>query len=133
MSLADIVRSAVSIAHSVTDTGELQESITLERWSGQDDAAKPTYATGLSITALVDRKARAVRMGDGVEKVTSSVVTILKPFAALSPVVTGRREPVDERDKVTLADGSVFPILRIDGGLRDPDTGRPFLVQIFLG
>lgn len=133
MSLADLVRSGVALAHTITRDGELQETVTLKRWTADDDAGKPTYAATLSLTAVVERKARRIRSASGGETVSTAAVTFLNPITALSPVVTGRREPVDPRDQITLQDGATGPILQVDGGVRDVDTGRPFLLQVFLG
>lgn len=133
MSLGDIVRSAVATVHAITNNGELTEAISLARWNGQDDQGLATYASTLTINAIVERKNKRIRTASGAETVATATVTILKPFAKLSPVVSGRREPVDPRDQVTLADGISGPIMAVDDGLADQSTNRPYLTQIFLG
>ena len=132
MSLADIVRKGVAQIHKITNDGELQETIELERWIGQDDTGAPTYASVLAIEAIVERKARRIRLASGAETITTAIVTILQPIKKIA-VVEGRREPIDPRDKITLADGATGPILTPDAGLRDPDTNRPYLVQVYMG
>lgn len=133
MSLADIVRTAVSIAESITKSGELQESFTLQRWNGDDSYGKPTYAAALTLDGIVDHSARRIRTDAGAETIATATITVLKPFKKLTPTVTGREEPVDKRDKITLASGKSGPILLTNTGLADPDTERPYVVQILLG
>ena len=61
---------------------------------------------------------------------TGAKVTILQPITANG--TSGRTEPVDPRDKVTLPDGTVGPILDV-AGLVNPDTGYPYMFEIWLG
>lgn len=133
MSLADVIRNAVKIAHDITLAGELQETVTLQRWNGKDDFGQVTYAASISVPAVVSHSARRIRLDTGLEIAASATVSFLKPIPALSPTVTGREEPIDKRDKITLPTGRSGPILRTDGGVTDPDTARPYLVTCYLG
>jgi hypothetical protein len=133
VSLADIVRSAVAIAQSVTEAGELQETVTLRRWKSADASGAPTYATSLQASALVSHSAVKLRTDTGIETVSTAQVTFLQPIDPLAPVVSGREEPIDKRDQIILTNGKSGPILRTDGGLADPDTGRPYTVTAYLG
>lgn len=133
MALKDLVRSAVSLANSITGDGGLQETVTLERYTGEDATGKPTYASALPLDALVSHSARKVRLDSGTEAVSTAQVTFLRAIPALSPAVTGREEPVDKRDRLTLDSGKSGPILRTDGGLHDPSTSRPYALQVFMG
>lgn len=134
MSLADIVRNGVKLAHNITKTGGLQETdVSLKRWRSEDASGVITYASTLTLSALVERKRRRVYDRDGNEIVSTTTVTILSPIPALSPAVTGRKEPVDERDSIVFGDGETGRILATDGGLKDPSTHRPYMVQVFLG
>lgn len=133
MSLADIVRSGVSLANSITSKGALQERVTLRRWNGIDGYAQPSYATALTLDALVEHSAKRVKDQKGDDAVATTVVTFLAPIPPLSPAVTGREEPVDERDLLVTASGRSGPILRKDGGLHDPTTSRPYVLSVYLG
>lgn len=133
MSLADIVRAGVKIADGITATGELQQTVVLYRWKAQTATGSPVFAPALSLGAIVSHAARRVRMRDGTETVSSTQVTFLTPIPALSPAVTGRTEPIDERDEIVLPTGVSGPILRTDGGLADPDTSRSYTVTVYMG
>jgi hypothetical protein len=54
----------------------------------------------------------------------------LTPVAANG--TTGRREPIDPRDRLTLPDGAVGNILAVEG-LGDPDTNHNYFYQVYLG
>ncbi len=134
MSLADLIRNSVALANDLTKDGGLQEVVSLKRWKGvQDDYGKPSYAAAISLDALVEHRRRIVRSVADEDSVSVTTVTVLGPIPALSPVVVGRKEPVDERDLVTLANGTTAPIIATDGGLSDPTTARGYLTQIYLG
>jgi hypothetical protein len=131
MGLADIVRAAMVTADTVTKG--LQESIDLYRWNGQDDTGAPTYATRLQLKAIVNHKAERIRNAAGEEVLSNTQVVFLKPIKAMSPVIEGRKEPIDERDKIVFANGGTGPILKTDGGLADPTTEDGYVTQVFLG
>ena len=131
MALADIIRNGVALANSITKTGALQETVTLKRWIGQDDAAKPSYTAALTLTGLVEHKHRRDRRPDGSEIVSTTQVTFLTDIPAVK--AEGRKNPIDERDVLIFANGETGPILWTDGGLSDPKTGRGYLTQVFLG
>ena len=134
MSLGDLVRQAVAIAHKVTLAGDLQEeTVTIERWIAQSDTAVPTFAPILTTPALVDRSEKLIRAGNGNEIVSTATVHFLQPLKKLSPAVTQRSGVVDPRDAITLSDGKTGPILRIDSGLIDQSTGRPYIVSVYMG
>ena len=44
----------------------------------------------------------------------------------------GRREPIDPRDKITLPDGTAGPIINT-GGLVSGGTGKPYMLEVWLG
>ena len=133
MSLADIIRSTIKTAHNVTYKGELQETARLERWIAYTDTGDKTFAPGLSCYVLVTYSSKRIRMPDGEEAVSTATIRFLNPIKKLSPVVEDRNEPVDERDKITLANGKSGPILRVDRGLTDPDTDRPYIATVYMG
>ena len=128
-----LVRSVVASADKLVEDAGLMETITLERWAGQDDTTKPTYALALRIKCVVERKSRLMRTRGGEEVLARATVSVLKPIKRLYPAVTGRTEPIDPRDQITLADGTTGPILDIDAGLTDPVTGRGYVQVVYLG
>lgn len=128
MALDDIIRSGVTLADSLTTP--LQSSITLQRWIGQDAFGKPTYATSEIISCIIEHRLRLKTLSDGRQLQARAVITIPRPLSANG--ASGRREPIDLRDKITLADGTTGRIVDVEGVL-DPDTQRPYAIEIWLG
>jgi len=128
MSLDTIVRSAVSIANSVTS--DLQCDVTLEAWTGSSVHGAPTYATAVTIPAIVEMKNRLVKAVNGELVMSKARVTFVRPVTANG--ATGRREPIDPRDRITLPDSETGPILDVDG-LFDSSTNAPYMLSVFLG
>ena len=118
MSLATIVQDGVAIANSVTTS--LQATVTHKAFSSVDAYGKPTYATGVERTAIVERRQKYVRTDAGEEKLSLAKLTFPYPVT------------INERDKITLPDSTVMPILRIDGVV-DPTTNAEYLVEVELG
>lgn len=132
MAFEDLIRSGISLAQSLTSS--LQEDITLERWIADDDQGKHVYANPLKLTALVEHTDKRLGFDQGMEIVQTTMLTILTPIKKLSPTVTGRQEPVDQRDRIAFVSGwKSGPILQTDRGLKDPKTGRPYMVRVQLG
>lgn len=131
MGLADIVRSGIAVANTLTET--LQATVTHEAWIGNktDGYAGPRYAEGIARAALVDQTRKLRRLSNGEEVVQQASITFLTPIAANG--ATNRREPVDPRDRFTLPDGKTGPILDVIGGLVDPSTNAPYMLEVILG
>lgn len=128
MALDDIVRNLVGVAQSLTSS--LQSSVAHSAWTGRDDHGKPTYATAVTRPALIEHEQRLLRTATGEEAQQMAKVTFLQPIAANG--ASGRKEPIDPRDKIVLPDGRSGPILAVEG-LVDPDTSSPYLYVVRLG
>ena len=128
MGLDQIVTDGISLAKDLT--GDLQPNVTIEPWTGSNNEGEATYGTGVTFAAVVEKKQRLVRDFNGVERVATAVVTILQAITADG--TANRREPVDPQDRVTLADGEIGKILRVEGMISKA-TGAPYMVQIWLG
>jgi hypothetical protein len=125
--LEDIIRSAVSIADSVSE--DVQEDVVHQTWVGQDTGfgkQKPTV--NVVRKALVEQKLQKVRLEDGTLVSTIAKLTFLKPIAPNGAV--GRVEPIDPNDTFVLADGTIGHYLPNVQGLR---KGTPFLLEVWLG
>ena len=130
MTVATVVRNAVATAKSVTSS--LQADITHKAWTGQaTSGAKPTYASGVTLPALIDQRPTAFRTALGEVIAVKAVIHILQPIAANG--ASGREEPIDPRDEITLPNGTVGAPIMGAGGFVDPSTGRPYLYTIGLG
>lgn len=119
MSLMDIVNSGVAIANSVTT--DLQATVSYEKYLSTDGAGKKTYMAPVSIKALVEKKQRQVRSGDGQLSMCRAMVTILEPTVIVSVF-----------DRLILPDGTTGPILDASG-LIDSVTGHPILSEVYIG
>ena len=128
MGLQTTVASGIATAKSVT--ASLQDDITIAPWTSNDRTGAPSYGTAVTYPALVEWKQKMLKDRSGRDVVTQTKVTILQPITANG--TSGRTEPVDPRDKVTLPDGTVGPILDV-AGLVNPDTGYPYMFEIWLG
>lgn len=131
MGLGSILRSGVAIADSVTGgTDGVQVSITHRAWTGRDGYNKPTYGSSVTRKAVMKSVQRMIRTTGGQEVQARAALTFLAPITANG--ASGRREPIDPRDLITLPDGTTGPILDIQGTV-DPDTSQPFALRVFLG
>lgn len=125
----EILRSGIKIAHNLTKgvQGEIQHYA----WTGQDGYGKPTYPISpVSLLCVIDRTNKVIT-------VNGQLVTISATLTFVGDVApngaTGRREPIDPRDKIILPDGFTAPIIDTPGSVTDPVTGRGFIQSVMLG
>ena len=131
MSLGDIVRDAVALADKIGREESLEANITHEAWTGHaTSAAKPTYAAGVTIPALVDESSQAFRSAAGETLTVKAVIYIHRPIAANGS--DDREEPLDPRDRITLPRGTVGTPIQGAGGFVDPSTGKPYMYTVGL-
>lgn len=131
MGLRDIVRGGVATAKGVLGgPSGLLDGVTHEAWTGQDGYGKPTYATGLPYEAFVEYRRELDRVVGAEEIIQLASVMILEPIP--DTVATGRQNPLDPRDRITLPDGRTGPILEFKG-VSDPSTTKPYFFEIVLG
>jgi hypothetical protein len=125
--LASIVSNAVAIAN--TQTASLQEDVIHHTWTSQSSMSGPAY-TSVTRKALVEQRVTQHRMTDGrmvPVRAKLTFLTVIPPNGA-----SKRVEPIDPKDKFTLADGTIGSIIDVQG-LRDPGRGRPYLLEVWLG
>lgn len=128
MGLRDLVANGVALANSLT--ADLQVSVQLEQWTGQDAFGNATYAAAVSYTAIVEKVNKRIMTPSGVEQHINYYIAVIQPITANG--ASGRQEPIDTRDKITLSDGATGPI-RDHRGLLDSDTDSPYLMEVWLG
>lgn len=128
MGFDNLVRDGIALAASLT--ADLQDGVTVARWTGTDGYNKPSYAAVITVQALVENKQRQIRTVAGEVVQSRTKVTILTPMTAQGSAK--RKEPLDPRDKITMPDGRTGPILDIQG-LIDPSTGYPYMLEVYLG
>lgn len=130
MALNDLIRSCVGIANTITKT--VQAEVLLRSWTSNDRYRKPTYDGGMggrTFTALVEMKQRII-LQEGKEVQQVARVTFLEPIPDQG--TSGRREPIDPRDKIVLPNGHEGDILWVSG-LDNPGTNRPYMLEVGLG
>lgn len=130
LNLPRIISGAVSIAHSITES--IQDTITILQWNGNDQWGNPSTAyTSVQVLALIEQKVESK-----FEKATGRVIQTQAKLTILEPIpvnnTAGRINPIDNRDKVVLPDGSTGPVYRPEG-LINPDTNAPFLIELWIG
>jgi hypothetical protein len=113
-------------------TGSFQCNVVLERWTGQSGSGTPQYDDYIVLEAIVEYKQTQRRTTAGSEQVSRAELTITYPIPPMVPSNSERVEPVDQKDRITLPDGTTSPIIDVEG-VADPTTGRPFYTIIFLG
>ena len=121
---------AAGIATADTVTKSLQANVTHEAWTGNDGYGVPEYASGVTLTMLVEQRQELVRDFKGVETVSTSKLTNIAPITANGSA--NRQEPVDPRDRFTLPDGSTQYVAAV-GGLVNPDISAPYMLEVWLG
>jgi len=125
---ADIVRSGVAIAQTLTQS--LQVEVEHFPWVDSDSHGAPVFGYSLKRSAIVEYKQSAVRNVQGETVLSRAKITILYPLTPNG--ATGRREPIDSRDRLVLPDGTSGPIVAVNN-LVDPATRRPYMYDIYLG
>lgn len=130
MSLASIIANGVALAHKITNDGGLQASITLEQWTGTDGFSKDSFAAGIAYPGILEKKEVLRDTAADQDLVAEHVITFLCPIA--NNGATGRHEPIDPRDRLTLPDGTSGLILDIQN-VQNPETGKGFYQQVTLG
>lgn len=129
MGLADIIRSAVATANDITL--DLQATVTHYAWISADATGKPTYASGVARKAIVEHRTKTIRNATGQEVVGRHKLTFLVVPTANG--TSGRREPIDPRDKFVLPDGTTAPIASIEGVTdAESTTGRNYSYEVWL-
>lgn len=128
MPLDSIVRKAVAIADKVTLS--LQATVTISAWTGQssDGRGGSTYASPVTAQAIVEFGGTIID-STGREVETFAHLTFPRPLAPNG--TAGRQEPIDPRDKITVA-GRTRPIMKVEGFV-DPTINRPFMTEVWLG
>lgn len=117
MSLDTIIRSALRTANSITSS--LQAEVSHEAFLSANDDNEYTYSAAVTRTAVVEYKPKMVRTTSGEEKVSKANLMFVEPVS------------VDPRDRFTLPDGTVAPVLSL-GTVVDPTTNEGYYKQVFL-
>jgi len=130
MSLATLLQSGVKIANNLT--ASLQVKIKREAWIGSDQFGKKQYAAADYLDCIVDETLKEIQNTAGQTIAISATLTIVGDV--LPNGAAGRREPIDPRDRITMPDGSIGPIVQSPfGSVINPLTGRGFVQVVMIG
>lgn len=128
MDLPAIIRGAVGIAKDITLSAHV--TVTHKVWISQAQDGSPTF-TSKQRVALVERKVRLVKDASGRLVQSTAAVYLLEQVAPTS-TTSPRSNPIDPRDVFVLPDGTVGPIVAIDGFF-DGGTAVPYYSRVYLG
>jgi hypothetical protein len=113
---------AIAAADAAMEGLGLLGYVTHEAWIGQDGDGKPVYAVAVSRKAIVQEGSTPFRRGSDGETITTRACISFRE--AVEPNgATGRHEPIDPRDRITLASGLTGPIVSDGGAVVNPTTG----------
>lgn len=144
MSLINTLRNGVGAVDRVS--ASLQSTIVHEAWIGASPTSTPSgypaggYAGQSSTTAALASPVTlpaivewgAVRVDPSTGAVIQTLAKITIPRAVPANGAAGRTEPFDERDRITLPNGVVGPIVAIEG-LLDPGTNALLMTEMWIG
>lgn len=128
MGYDSVLRNGIATINRAT--ASLHVAVTHEAWIADDTYSKPTFDDPVTRMAIVTMRQRSRRLPDGREIVQRATVLFVGPVEANG--ASGRREPVDPRDRITLPSGFTGPVLDVEGVV-DPETGGPYTVKVTLG
>jgi hypothetical protein len=133
MGLGTLVRNAIATAHRLTNaTDGLQATVTYAPWTGQDSTGAPTYGSSESLPALVEYlSGTGIMRTDSGETVAAKVRVLFLELPTAS-TATNRQGRIDPRDRLTLPDLTVRPIVAVSGVI-DPETGHASACEVFCG
>jgi len=128
--LISIINTGIGLAADLTSS--LQGSVTHIAWIGKDSFNKPVYDNPVTLTGVLIelKQEQKIQISTGRVITTKAHLTFLQPITPNG--ATGRTEPIDERDKLFLPDGTTGPIHRAEGFM-NPKTIRPFVLEVWLG
>lgn len=130
MGLANVVRSGVAIANKVTSS--LQGVVTIRQWVAQDVNGTDTYSSTLKkVPAIIEMGEKQYSTQTGVVVTVQATITFLQPIKPNGAV--GRVEPIDERDVLTLPDGTTGPTMIGAPSIVDPATSKPYFQTVGIG
>lgn len=133
MGLGSVVRGVIPTIKSIVGGQDgLMDNVTIQYWEGDSDlVGTGIYSDPVSFEAVVIRKNQMVKDNNGQDVMSKTYLGFIEALPDHG-VGTGRDEPLDTRDIITLSDGTTGPILNTDG-LMDSATSRPYLSEVYLG
>jgi len=128
MGLQDIVRGGIATANAFTRS--LQVQAQHSPWIGSDATGEALFGPPVVRNVLLEYKQSQRNTLTGTTVVSRAKLTLLEPVSPNG--ASGRREPVDPRDRFLLPDGTDGPVVDV-AGLMDPSSSAPYLFQVWIG
>lgn len=121
MGLADIVRSGIATANSLTTS--LQVPVQHYRYADAtiDDTGKVTWGAPIVRMGIIENARKQERQKEGRDVSSDVQVTFVSPF------------DIDTRDKMVLPDGNGDTVINRVAGVFDPLTKRTYMTQVWIG
>ena len=130
MNVAGVARRARNIANALTKS--TQAPFTHDAWVSHGASGQPVYASeSVTRKGVIEQGPKPFRTALGEVILAKAVIYVLEPVE--SNGATGREEPFDPRDKITLPNGTVGAPIMGASGVVDPQTGVPYLYTVGLG
>jgi hypothetical protein len=129
MGFDNVIRDGIGVIDSVT--GTLQVDVIHRAWIGNDTSGEAQFATDTVHKAIVEYKRRLVKTATG--EIVQQQAMVLFPRVIAPNGAEKRREPIDPRDEIELPDGHIGPIISVVGPPTDPNTNRPYMLEVALG
>jgi hypothetical protein len=131
-----ILTNALKIVDGVTKVLKFQSTITFERYLSEDEYGAESYGAAVPLSVIQELKQRSVKTPTGELATSTATLTFLDvpALVAATPNVTGGGKEgfIFANDRITLANGSVQPILNV-GGFVDGENGRLIPTEVYLG
>jgi hypothetical protein len=105
--------SAVAAVATALEGLDLFVDVSYEAWIGADAYNKPTFDPPVVRKAIVQEGTRQIRTPGGEEIAVRACISFFEPI--LPNGASGRREPVDPRDRLTLPSGYTGQIVDNNG------------------
>jgi len=118
VSIANAIHSAVSVAHSVTNSGGMQVTFTREPTSATlDKNGRPSRGSAVTMTGLLHDVVARVLDDRGNERTSTTQLVVLG------------KTVFDPQDKITLPGSVVRPLLRCDAMVDSAD--QPYVSVLY--
>lgn len=128
LNIPKILRKGIKTADKLTKSA--QAEITYRAWESETNFGVITYGTAKKYRVILDLKNFEMKDPAGRELLVVAYIAFIYPVTPNG--ATGRVEPIDERDEITLPDGSK-PKIVVVSGFVDSGTGNPYFHEVWLG
>lgn len=132
MGYEQLIRDSIA-GIMVPQLASMNITVQHEAWVGDDGRGADEFAAAVARQALLEVKQEQVYTRSGTLATSMATLIFLSTIEDTTPNTGKQRlQPVDPRDRITLPDGTVAPIIDAAGFI-DSGTERPFVNEVKLG